>query len=176
MVVYVTDITKLAAICRNTAYLWCFQGSDLQGQYIQPNPGVILLSVVIPFPLVHRHWDSRALIACDNSKLYECKTIHTTKQNQTKQISDRLLSDMLCITEKTRTSKKYMSGYKGCLVTWFPYQPRAKPGNKTVAPPWPEPCIISIWFGWFVSSDILKIMPSDVCHWTLLMISHHWSR
>ena len=28
-----------------------------------------------------------------------------------------------------------------CLVTWFCYQLIAKPGNKTVAPPWPDPFI-----------------------------------
>ena len=27
----------------------------------------------------------------------------------------------------------------GCLVTWFCYQLIAKPGNKTAAPPWPNP-------------------------------------
>ena len=27
----------------------------------------------------------------------------------------------------------------GCLVTWFCYQMIAKPGNKTAAPPWPDP-------------------------------------
>ena len=30
----------------------------------------------------------------------------------------------------------------GCLVTWFCYQLIAKPGNKTVSPPWPEPYIL----------------------------------
>ena len=30
-------------------------------------------------------------------------------------------------------------GRCGCLVTWFCYQPIAKPGNNTAAPPWPEP-------------------------------------
>ena len=30
----------------------------------------------------------------------------------------------------------------GCLVTWFCYQMIAKPGNKTAAPSWPDPCII----------------------------------
>ena len=29
----------------------------------------------------------------------------------------------------------------GCLVTWFCYQLIAKPGNKTAAPLWPDPCI-----------------------------------
>ena len=28
----------------------------------------------------------------------------------------------------------------GCLVTWFCYQMIAKPGNKTAAPSWPDPC------------------------------------
>ena len=27
----------------------------------------------------------------------------------------------------------------GCLVTWFCYELITKPGNKTVAPPWPDP-------------------------------------
>ena len=30
----------------------------------------------------------------------------------------------------------------GCLVTWFCYQLIAKPGNKTAAVSWPDPCII----------------------------------
>ena len=120
MFVCVTDITKLAAICRNTAYLWCFQGSDLQGKSILPNPGIILLSVVIPFPLIHWHWDSRALIAWDNSELYGCKTIHTTKQNKNKQISDHLLWDMLCITEKIELLKNICQVTKAVLLPGFP--------------------------------------------------------
>ena len=31
----------------------------------------------------------------------------------------------------------------GCLVTWFCYHLIAKPGNKTAAPSWPDPYIIS---------------------------------
>ena len=37
-----------------------------------------------------------------------------------------------------------------CLVTWFCYQMIAKPGNKTVAPSWPDPhkvlfCFTLLW-------------------------------
>ena len=34
------------------------------------------------------------------------------------------------------------SGNCGCLVTWFCYRSIAKPGNKTVAVPWPHPYIL----------------------------------
>ena len=33
----------------------------------------------------------------------------------------------------------------GCLVTWFCYQLIAKPGNKTAAPSWPDPCESVEW-------------------------------
>ena len=32
------------------------------------------------------------------------------------------------------------SGRCGCLFTWFCYHLIAKPGNKTAAPSWPDPC------------------------------------
>ena len=34
----------------------------------------------------------------------------------------------------------------GCLVIWFCYQLTAKPGNKTVAVPWPDPYISIMMF------------------------------
>ena len=30
----------------------------------------------------------------------------------------------------------------GCLVPWFCYQLKAKPGNKTAAPSWPDPYVV----------------------------------
>ena len=33
----------------------------------------------------------------------------------------------------------------GCLVTWFPYQLIAKPGNKTATVLWPDPSVVSIF-------------------------------
>ena len=36
--------------------------------------------------------------------------------------------------------------------------------------------LLSILFYWLASSDLLRIMPSDECHRTLLVISQHWFR
>ena len=51
----------------------------------------------------------------------------------------------------------------GCLVTWFCYQLIAKPGNKTAAVPWPDPCIIL----WLQFQDDTASTKLCCCQWNL---------
>ena len=46
----------------------------------------------------------------------------------------------------------------GCLVTWFCYQLKAEPGNKTATVSWPDPYII--WHPWTESS----LVQTMSCH------------
>ena len=58
----------------------------------------------------------------------------------------------------------------GCLLTWFCYQLIAKPGNKTAAPPWPDPygnarCITRNHSGDGFSQLKMMLLCSIVSHW-----------